>query len=201
MPAHFIISFLGLPWPVYFFFTSFTPMGFLLDPLSFISQITTWLSLISSWAYWPLGRPIEFTNSFPGLPQPIYLFLTSFYTHGLTTSFFGLPQPVYFFFTSILLLWACQPSILPLGLPAINPTISACWACFLILVLFSLSHLFYIVGILPLLGPLSKVGINIQPPEQMDCSWNSYTNAYVNSRPRFVPFPAMNRLVSSNFPI
>ena len=113
VPAHFIISFLGLPWPVYFFFTSFTPMGFLLDPLSFISQITTWLSLISSWAYWPLGRPIEFTNSFPGLPQPIYLFLTSFYTHGLTTSFFRLPQPVYFFFTSILLLWACQPSILP----------------------------------------------------------------------------------------
>ena len=40
------ISFLGLLQPIYFFFTSFTLMGFLLDPLSFLGSITTPLSLI-----------------------------------------------------------------------------------------------------------------------------------------------------------
>ena len=79
MPTHFIISFLGLHWPVYFLFTSFIPMGFLLDPLGFLDQITTSLSLITFRVYWPLSRPIEFTNSFPGLHWPIYLFFTSFF--------------------------------------------------------------------------------------------------------------------------
>ena len=46
------------------------------------------------------------------------------------------------------------------GLLAINPIISACRAYFLIPLLFSLSHPFYIVGLLLLLGPLSKVGFN-----------------------------------------
>ena len=49
--------------------------GLLLYPLGFLGLITTYLPLITFWAYWPLGRPIEFTNSFPGLPWPIYLFL------------------------------------------------------------------------------------------------------------------------------
>ena len=79
VPTHFIISFLGLHWPVYFLFTSFIPMGFLLDPLGFLDQITTSLSLITFRVYWPLSRPIEFTNSFPGLHWPIYLFFTSFF--------------------------------------------------------------------------------------------------------------------------
>ena len=101
------ISFLVFPRPIYFFFTSFTPMGFLLDLLNFFSPITTSLPLITFWAYWPLSRPIEFTSSFNGLPRPIYLFFASFYSHGHTTSFFGLPRPIYFFFTSFLFLWAC----------------------------------------------------------------------------------------------
>ena len=126
-------------------------MGFLLDPLGFLGPIATSLSLIAFWSCWLLGRPIEFTNSFPGLPRQIYLFFTSCYSHRLTTLFFGLPRLVYFFFTSFLLLWACQPSIL---------SFSTYWACFLILLLFSLSHIFYIVGFLLLLGPLSKVSIN-----------------------------------------
>ena len=78
----------------------FYSYGFLLDPLGFFGPITISLPLITSWAYWPLGRPIEFTNSFLGLPWPIYVFFTSFHSHRLTTLFFRLPRLVYFFFTS-----------------------------------------------------------------------------------------------------
>ena len=47
VPAHFIISFLGLSRLSYFIFTSFTLMGFLLDPLGFLGLITTSLSFIA----------------------------------------------------------------------------------------------------------------------------------------------------------
>ena len=147
MPAYFIISFLGFPQPVYFLITSFTLMGLLLDPLGFLSPITTSLPLITSWDYWPLGRPIEFTNSFPELPCPIYLFLFS--------------QAYYFILSaSSACLLLVYRLFIVVGLLAINPIISTCWACFLIPLLFSFSHLFYIVRLLLLLGPLSKVGIN-----------------------------------------
>ena len=62
------ISFTRLPRSIYFFFTSFTPMGFLLDPLGFLGPITTSLPLITFRAYWLLSQPNEFTNSFPRLP-------------------------------------------------------------------------------------------------------------------------------------
>ena len=150
VPTHLIISFLGLPGPIYFFCTFFTPMGFLLDPLGFLGPITTSLPLIYFQAYWPLSQPNKFTNSFPGLPRPIYFLFTSYYSHGLTTSFLGLLGS----FTPSL------PLFILVGLLAINPAILAYWACFLIPLLFSLSHLCYIVGLLLLLGPLSKVGIN-----------------------------------------
>ena len=55
VPTHLIISFLRLPWPIYFFYTSFTLMGFLLDPLGFLGPITTSLPLITFWAYCPLN--------------------------------------------------------------------------------------------------------------------------------------------------
>ena len=93
-----------------------------------------------------------------------------------------LPWPTFHIFTSFRLCWPtfllCQPnsllhfpsfpvpftSSLPIfilmSFPAINPTISTYWACFLVPLLFSLSHLLYIVGLLLLLGHLSKVGIN-----------------------------------------
>ena len=147
-PFHY--SFLGLTRPIYFFFTSFTPMGFLLDPLGFLGPITTSLPLIYFQAYWPLSQPNKFTNSFPGLPRPIYFLFTSYYSYGLTTSFLGLLGS----FTPSL------PLFILVSLLAINPAISAYWACFLIPLLFSLSHLCYIVGLLLFLGPLSKVGIN-----------------------------------------
>jgi len=65
------------------------------------------------------------------------------------------------------------PLFILVSLLAINPAISACWTCFTI----SFSHFLHIVGLRLLLGPLSKVGINIQPLEHMDCSCNSYVNA------------------------
>ena len=71
VPTHFITLFFGLPRPIYYLFTYFTLMGFLLNLLGFLSPITTYLLLITTWAYWLLGQPIEFPNSFPRLPQPI----------------------------------------------------------------------------------------------------------------------------------
>ena len=56
------------------------------------------LPLITFRAYWPLSQPNEFTNSFPGLPRPIYFLFTSYCSHGLTISFIGLP--IYCLFTS-----------------------------------------------------------------------------------------------------
>ena len=47
VPTHFTTSFLGLPRSIYLFFTSFTLIGFLLDSLSFLSPITTFLPLIT----------------------------------------------------------------------------------------------------------------------------------------------------------
>ena len=40
------ISLIGLPCPIYFFCTTFTPMSLLLNPLGFLGPITTSLSLI-----------------------------------------------------------------------------------------------------------------------------------------------------------
>ena len=75
--AHFTTSFLGLSPPIYLFSTFFTFMGFLLDSLGFLGLITTSLPPIIIWAYWLLS-PIEFTNSFPKLPQPICFFFLLF---------------------------------------------------------------------------------------------------------------------------
>ena len=73
---------LRLPRPIYFFFASFTLMGFLLDPLGFLGPITTSLLLITFWIYWPLNQLNEFTNSFLRLLWPIYFFFISFYSCG-----------------------------------------------------------------------------------------------------------------------
>ena len=53
--AYFTTLVLGLPRPIYFFFTFFTPMSFLLDSLDFLGPITTSLPLITFRAYWPLS--------------------------------------------------------------------------------------------------------------------------------------------------
>ena len=85
MPTHFTTLFIGLLWPSYFFFTSFTPMGFLLDSLDFLGPIITSLPLMTFWVYWSLSQLTEFTNLFFGLPRPFYFLFTSYYSHGLTT--------------------------------------------------------------------------------------------------------------------
>ena len=71
VPTHFIMLFFGLPQPIYYLFTSFALMGFLLNLLGFLDLITTYILLITTWAYWLLDQSIEFTNSFPRLPWPI----------------------------------------------------------------------------------------------------------------------------------
>ena len=125
-------------------------MGFLLNPLGFLRPITTSLLLITYWVYWPLSQLNEFPNSFPGLPKPVYFLFTSYYYHGLTTLFIELPQPVYSLFTSF---YSCRSAghrschFSLLGLLPYSFTIF-------------LSHLFYIVGLLPLLDTLSKISIN-----------------------------------------
>ena len=135
MPTHFTTSFLEIPRPIYSFFTSFTPMGFLLNSLGFLSPIITSLPLITFRAYWPLRQSNEFTNSFSRLPQPIHFLFTSYYSHGLTTSFIGLPQPIFSFFTFFFFILV--------GLLAINPVILAYQTCFLIPLPFSPSHHLY----------------------------------------------------------
>ena len=81
-------------------FTYFTLIDFLLNPLDFLSPISTSLHLITFRTYWPLSQPNEFTNSFPRLSRLIYFIFTSYCFHGFITSFFGFPWSIYFFFTS-----------------------------------------------------------------------------------------------------
>ena len=77
------------------------------------------------------------------------------------------------------------------GLLAIIPAILAHWD-FYLFSWASMAHLlsscffhflplssFFVVRHFILLGPLSKVGINIYPLEHVDCSYNSYANALV----------------------
>ena len=152
VPVHFTTSFLKLPQHVYFFLTSFTFMGFLLDSLDFLSPITMSLLLITFQAYWPLSRPIEFTNSFPELPRPTYFFFTSFFFFfffmGLLLHPLGFLDPFISSLPLFLFSWACWPSILPFQSAGL---ISLFLYCFLLLT-------FSIVGLLLLLSPLSKNG-------------------------------------------
>ena len=116
-------------------------MGFLLALLGFLSPITTSLPLITFRAYWPLSQPNEFTNSFPGLSQAIYFLFTSYRSHKLTTSFLGLSRPLYSLFASF---DSC-------GLADHQSCHFSLLGCFLILLLFFLSHFSYIVRLLLLL--------------------------------------------------
>ena len=84
----------------FFFLYVFYFYELLLNPLGFPDPITTSLPLIIFRAYWPLCQHFEFTNSFLGLPRPIYFFFTSYYSHVFTTSFLGLPWPICFFFVT-----------------------------------------------------------------------------------------------------
>ena len=119
------IPFLGLPWPIsflglsrpIFFLYLFYSYEFLLNPLGFPDPITTSLPLIIFRAYWPLCQHFEFTNSFLGLPRPIYFFFTSYYSHVFTTSFLGLPWPICFFFVTFFFFFVYLLTII-LAVPA-----------------------------------------------------------------------------------
>ena len=129
VPAHFTTSFFGLSCPIYFFFTSFTLMCFLLDSSGFLGPITTSLPLLgfvsqhsccaspfhyfipqASSAYLlllisftPMGFLLNFLG-FLGLittSLPLLSFVGQhFYSHGRFARFFGFPWPNYHIFTS-----------------------------------------------------------------------------------------------------
>ena len=92
----------------FFFLYLFYSYELLLNPLGFLDPITTSLPLIIFRVYWPLCQHFEFTNSFLGLPRPIYFFFTSYYSHVFTTSFLGLPWPICFFFVTFFFFF-CRP--------------------------------------------------------------------------------------------
>ena len=82
---------------------------------------------------------------------------------GLLPSFFGLPQPICFFLATYYFCgpvdhYSCHSGLLVFTL------------------LFSLPIFFILMGFFCHWAPLSKVGINIQPHEHMNCSCNSYAN-------------------------
>ena len=117
VPAHFIASFFGLPQAIYYLFASFTFMGFLLNPLGFLDPITTSLLFNTTWAYWFLGQPIEFTTHFLG-------FLGSF------TPSLPLTIPMSLLFHSFNFLGPLTISLslfIIVAMLAINSTIPACW--------------------------------------------------------------------------
>ena len=175
---------------LYLFLGSIGPHSCCASPFhssSFLGPFTYSLHLLLSWA---------FAKSFR-LPQPDYHILTFYYlldllafmptlwiylliiwaslAHLLLLYLLLFSWVCYFIYWAssthlllvchLLFLWACWPLFLPFR-PA--------GLCFTI---FS-SHFLYIVGFLLPLGILSKVGINIQPPEHMNCSCNSYVNTW-----------------------
>ena len=143
--------FLGLPQLIYFFFTSFYSHGFTAWFLGLPRPFDYIFTPYNSYELIsPYSSPIKFTTLFLGLPWPIYFFFTSCYFHGPTGY-----QSYH---------------IGPLGL---LPNFFYHFASHFLLI--SL-----IVGLLMLLGLFSKMSINIQPPEHMDCSCNSYENIYAN---------------------
>ena len=148
MPTHFITLFIGLPRLIYFFFTPFTPMEFLLNSLGFLTQLLhLYLLLLSGLlAFKPTHWVYQFVSwvSLAHLLLLYLLFLWAYYfIHWTSLAHLLL---LYLFFISM-------------GLLAINSAISVHWACFLISLPFVLLT-FSIVGFLLLLGLLSKMGIN-----------------------------------------
>ena len=180
-----LIFYLGLPWLAFYIFTSIglcwptfllcaSPFHYFIPSVSltrllllylFYSHglfarffglsrlITTSLPIITLRAYWPLSQSIEFTNSSPRLPRPHLLLLYHF-----------LFSCIYYF-----IFWALSVHLLILylffilmGLLAINPAILAYWACFLIPLPFSFSHLLYCWASF-VVGPFAINGHQHQP--------------------------------------
>ena len=124
MPAHPIpwaslAYFISWAFSAHFFFLyHFYSYELLLNPLGFPDPITTSLPLIIFRACWPLCQHFEFTNSFLGLPRPIYFFCTSYYSHVFTTSFLGLPWPICFFFVTFFFFFFVGLLTIILAVPA-----------------------------------------------------------------------------------
>ena len=111
---------------------------------------------------------------FPGFLGPFTYSLSLIIPMGLLLHFLGFLSPFTLFFFKIFFFTSFY-SCGPVGHQSCHFSLLG-----LLLCSFSVftSHFLHIVGLFLLLGPLSKVGINIQPPEHMDCSCNSYANTY-----------------------
>ena len=94
IPTHFIMLFFGLPRPIYYPFTSFTLMGFLLNLVGFLSPITTYLLLITTWAYWLLGHPLSLLTHFLGSLGPFSHSLSLIIPMGLLFHSLGFLCPL-----------------------------------------------------------------------------------------------------------
>ena len=133
LSACFTTLFLGLPWPIYFFFTSFYSLGHIGHHSCHASSLSL----------------LIYSSDFPG---PFTSSLPLIISMALLLHYLGFISP---FISSL-------SFVIFMGLLAINPTTSAQWTYFLISLPFcpSFSFIFLIVELLLLLGPLSIMGIN-----------------------------------------
>ena len=165
-----------------FLYLLLLPWVYCFIPWAFSAHLLHFYLLSLLWACWPSFlpcQPIELTILFLGLPLPIYFFFISHCPHGLTTSLLGLPQPTYLFFTYCYFHGfaghhSCHVS--PLGL---------------------LPHFFFyhftlhlplislIVGLLLLLGLLSKIGINSLQYDVVNDAWCKIFGAHICSKNSF----------------
>ena len=115
-------------------------------------------------------------------------------THLLLLYLLSFPWVYYFIH------WTSLAHLLPLYLFLF---LWVCWACFLIPLLFSVSHLFYIIGLLLLLGPLWKVDINNGLTIiELYCLWiwsvvlykNLFTIPILRREPRLAPWTILNHI-------
>ena len=94
VPTHFITLFFGLPRAIYYIFTSVTLMSFLLNLLGILGPITTYLLLITTWAYWLLGHPLSLLTHFLGYLSPFSHSLSLIIPMGLLFHSFSFLGPL-----------------------------------------------------------------------------------------------------------
>ena len=140
--AHFTTLFLGLPWLIYFFFTSFYSHGLVAKFLGL-----PWPFYYIFTSYYSLGL-IDHCSCHA---TPLILLIYSLRFPGLFTSSLPLiiPMDLLFHYLGFLSPFISSlPLAIFMGLLTINPATSAQWACFLISLLFflSFSFIFLIVG-------------------------------------------------------
>ena len=109
------------------------------------------------------ANPTNLLIHFLVFPSPFMSFQPLTIPIGLLPSLFGLPWPICFFLATD---YFCGPV----------DHYSYHSGLLVFALLFSLPIFFILLGFFCHWAPLLKVGINIQPPEHMNCSYNSYAS-------------------------